>query len=181
MIWFTADFHLSHANIIKYCNRPFKDVETMDEMILKNLEKKINSGDVLYFLGDLTFKEKIAITFFERFSYCDIHYIVGNHDSRQVINLAKEYCKSVSQLKDIKLENQNITLCHYAMRVWNKSHFNSWQLYGHSHGRLDPIGKQHDVGVDNCDFNPISFKELLDIMENKPDNFNYIKHDHQSR
>ncbi|MBN1800465.1 MAG: metallophosphoesterase family protein [Candidatus Lokiarchaeota archaeon] len=175
MIWFTADFHLSHANIINYCNRPFKDVRTMDEKILDNLEHKLNPGDTLYFLGDLTFKESTATAFFERFSQCDIHYIVGNHDSKQVIELAKEYCKSVNQVKDIKLKNQNITLCHYAMRVWNKSHFNSWQLYGHSHGRLEPIGKQHDVGVDNCNFSPISFRELLDLMEKKPDNFNYIK------
>jgi calcineurin-like phosphoesterase family protein len=40
------------------------------------------------------------------------------------------------------------------MRVWPRSHHNSWQLYGHSHGKLLPIGKQWDIGVDNNDFYP---------------------------
>lgn len=80
----------------------------------------------------------------------------------------------MSVLKDIVIEEYHITLCHYAMRVWNKSHFNAWQLYGHSHGNLSPLGKQYDVGVDNNDFNPISLEKLIKVMENKPNNFNYI-------
>ncbi|KKL95432.1 hypothetical protein LCGC14_1854620, partial [marine sediment metagenome] len=70
--------------------------------------------------------------------------------------------------------DQPITLCHYAMRVWDKSHFNSWQLYGHSHGTLNGIGKQYDVGVDANNFLPVSFANLTELMEAKKDNFNYI-------
>jgi len=60
------------------------------------------------------------------------------------------------------------------MRVWNKSHYNTWQLYGHSHGKLAPVGKQYDVGIDNNDFAPISIEDLAKIMKRKPNNFNYI-------
>jgi calcineurin-like phosphoesterase family protein len=60
------------------------------------------------------------------------------------------------------------------MRVWNKSHLNSWQLYGHSHGDLDPIGKQYDVGVDSNDFKPLSYEEIEDIIKKAPNNLNYI-------
>jgi len=60
------------------------------------------------------------------------------------------------------------------LRVWEKSHFNSWQLYGHSHGNLDDIGKQYDVGVDANNFLPVSFANLKELMEAKKDNFNYI-------
>ncbi len=63
----------------------------------------------------------------------EIHFIIGNHDSSNIIRIANENCASVSHMKDIKNEGQSLTLCHYAMRVWNKSHFNAWQLYGHSH------------------------------------------------
>ena len=176
MIWFTADYHLSHKNIIKYTRRPFENIERMDEFLIQNLEERLSSGDVLYFLGDLTFSEQKATQFFENLTNQDIeiHFIIGNHDSSNVIKTASEYCASVSPLKDIRIEGQSITLCHYAMRVWNKSHFNAWQLYGHSHGKLQPVGKQYDVGVDNNKFYPVSFEELQDIMNQLPDNFNYI-------
>ena len=177
MIWFSADFHLSHVNIIKYSNRPFKSIEEMDQALINNLMNHVNSGDVLYYLGDLTFKEKIAQDFFELTKNIEIHYIIGNHDSQEVIKLARDHCSSVSNLMDIIIERQPITLCHYAMRVWNKSHFNAWQLFGHSHSKLSPLGKQYDVGVDNNNFCPISFTQLKKIMKNLPDNFNYIPKD----
>ena len=61
------------------------------------------------------------------------------------------------------------------MRVWHKSHFNSWNLYAHSHGKLQPEGKQWDVGVDNNKFHPVSINEIIRIMDNRPDNFNLVK------
>jgi calcineurin-like phosphoesterase family protein len=64
---------------------------------------------------------------------------------------------------------------HFAMRVWPRSHFNSWQLYGHSHGKLPPIGKQWDIGVDNSDFYPVSFNKICEIMADRPDNSNFVK------
>jgi calcineurin-like phosphoesterase family protein len=174
MEWFTADFHLSHKNIIKYCNRPFEDVKKMDTVLLSNLENLTKPGDTLYYLGDLTFKEEVAKDFFERFDDLKIHYIIGNHDNQKVLRVVKEYCESVAHLKDIKLHKRSITLCHYAMRVWNKSHYNSWQLYAHSHGRLEPMGKQYDVGVDNNEYRPILFEEIAMIMDELSDNTNYL-------
>jgi calcineurin-like phosphoesterase family protein len=174
MNWFTADFHLSHQNIIRYCNRPFENVKQMNETILINLEESLLQGDILYYLGDLTFKEAVAKDFFKRFNKFEIHYIIGNHDNSKVLKIAKNYCKSVSNLKDVEIEGISITLCHYAMRVWNKSHFNAWQLFGHSHATLSPIGKQYDIGVDNNSFKPVSFEQLEIIMAKLPDNIDFI-------
>ncbi len=174
MNWFTADYHLSHTNIIKYCNRPFKNVEEMNAMILDNLIKSVDQGDVLYFLGDLTFDKEIAKNFFNVMKDIEIHFIIGNHDSSQVIKIAQKKCESVAHLQNIIIEEQSITLCHYALRVWNKSHFNSWQLYGHSHGTLNGVGKQYDVGVDSNNFLPVSFDKLKELMVTKADNFNYF-------
>ncbi|MFW9949674.1 MAG: hypothetical protein ACFFKA_06075 [Candidatus Thorarchaeota archaeon] len=172
--WFSADFHLSHSNIIKYCNRPFQNIEEMDIYILENLKNSVNDGDVLYYLGDLTFNPKVARKFFSYFKKVEIHYIIGNHDTQEVLKIANKHCKTVSHMKDIIIDNIPITLCHYAMRVWNKSHLNAWQLYGHSHSKLNPVGKQYDVGIDNNQFEPVSFNKLLGIMEKSPNNFNYI-------
>ncbi|HME52611.1 MAG TPA: phosphoesterase [Candidatus Lokiarchaeia archaeon] len=174
MIWFTADFHLTHANIIKYCKRPFISVEEMDSTLLDNLASQVKPGDQLYYLGDLSFKADAANVFFELMKGVNIHFITGNHDSKAVISLARRHCASVTSLQDIEIDGQAITLCHYAMRVWNGSHFNAWQLYGHSHGTLPSVGKQHDVGVDANDFFPVALDGIKRIMEDKPDNFDRL-------
>lgn len=179
-IWFSADLHLGHENIIKYCNRPFKNSKEMDRNLINNFQEKLKPKDVLYFLGDLSFKSELAEIFFENLNDIEIHFIIGNHDSKEVVNIAKKYCKSIDHLNDIVIDGQAMTLCHYAMRVWNKSHYNAWQLYGHSHGRLSPIGKQFDVGIDNNKYSPIPYNELIIIMDEKPNNFNYILKDKKS-
>ena len=51
-IWFTADFHLGHKNIIHYCNRPFETTEEMNQAILERLNACAKANDILYFLGD---------------------------------------------------------------------------------------------------------------------------------
>ena len=68
-----------------------------------------------------------------------------------------------------------LTVCHYCMLTWQASHYNSWQLFGHSHGRLQKdLGKQYDIGVDNNNFYPISYDQVKEIMKNRPDNFNCV-------
>jgi len=55
---------------------------------------------------------------------------------------------------------QVIVLCHYAMRAWDRSHYGSWHLYGHSHGTLPGYGLSFEVAVDCWDFRPVG----LDVM-----------------
>jgi calcineurin-like phosphoesterase family protein len=70
---------------------------------------------------------------------------------------------------EIAVEGQDITLCHYALRVFNKSHHGSWHLYGHSHGTLpdDPNSLSFDVGVDCHNYFPISLDQVKKIMSKK--------------
>jgi len=82
--------------------------------------------------------------------------------------------KSAKYIWKKRIKHHLVTVCHYAMKTWPSAHYNSWQLFAHSHGRLTIQGKQHDVGVDNNNFYPVSFDMIQDIMEQKPDNWNYI-------
>jgi hypothetical protein len=59
---------------------------------------------------------------------------------------------------------QVIVLCHYAMRVWDRSAHGSWHLYGHSHGTLPGRGFSFDVGVDCTAFRPLSLEEVARRM-----------------
>ena len=81
----------------------------------------------------------------------------------------------MSDLKTISVNKQKIVLCHYAMRVWDGSHYNSWMLYAHSHGKLESQGKSFDVGVDCWNYVPVSFDQVVEKMKTLPDNFNLVK------
>ena len=48
--WFTADWHLNHENIIRYCKRPFNDVLEMEKALIEGHNKRVKKGDVCYFL-----------------------------------------------------------------------------------------------------------------------------------
>ena len=99
-------------------------------------------------------------------------FLTGSHD-RWLSGAC--YRNSGGYIWEETIKKQHIVVCHYAMRVWSRSHYGSWQLYGHSHGGLPPVGKQHDIGVDNNDFYPVSFDKIVDIMKDREDSFNLIR------
>ncbi len=151
MEWFIADTHFGHANIMRYCHRPFATVEEMDETLIKNINSRVGRGDTIRFLGDWSFGE--AAKYRKQINCPNIHFIMGNHD-HEPHAVYRDLFTTVRDLDDIKVtlngKRVDIVLCHYAMRVWNKSHHGSWQLYGHSHNTLpdNPNALSVDVGVD---------------------------------
>jgi calcineurin-like phosphoesterase family protein len=166
MKWFIADLHFGHSNIVKYCNRPFKDVMEMDDTIINNWNSVVNSQDTVYVIGDFCFGN--ASYYIEKLKGNKV-FLAGSHDKDLYkLGLIKH------EIWNLKEENETIILCHYCMRVWHKSHFNSWHLFGHSHGRLVPEGKSMDVGVDCNNFYPISLDRIREIMKDKPDNSNFL-------
>lgn len=169
-IFFTSDTHFFHTKILKYCNRPFKDVNEMNETLISNWNARVHKNDLVYHCGDFGFGDISKIL--DRLNG-DIILILGSHDKK--INQYRKYFKQIESLLTITYEDMIITLCHYAMRTWYKSHFNTFHLYGHSHGHLASFGKSYDVGVDSNNFMPISIKEIEKIMSEKEDNFNLIK------
>lgn len=53
--FFSSDYHFFHSNIIKYCNRPFKDVIKMNKDIIRKHNERVKKEDIVYFLGDFGF------------------------------------------------------------------------------------------------------------------------------
>jgi len=53
--WFQSDFHFFHANIIRYCHRPFKDVYEMNKEIIRRHNERVKQEDTIFFLGDFGF------------------------------------------------------------------------------------------------------------------------------
>lgn len=83
--WFISDNHFNHKNIIQYCNRPFKNVEEMDEYMIEMWNFVVGINDTVYHLGDfsfnLNFKEIKALVSKLNGS---IILIQGNHDRKGV-------------------------------------------------------------------------------------------------
>lgn len=162
--FFTSDHHFGHTNIIKYTNRPFDGIEEHDRTLIHNWNSVVGPNDIVYHLGDFCFKN------FNSYFYAlngKIIFIEGNHDKETSKN--KEKFVSYQKYLEVGVEGQRIILCHYAFRVWNKSHYGSWNLYGHSHGSLpdDPNARAIDVGIDCHNYFPLEFNEIKKIMGQK--------------
>lgn len=172
MYFFTADEHYGHKNIIQYCNRPFVSAHEMDEVLICNHNAVVGNKDTVYHLGDFSFKtspNRVQVI---------INRLNGNH-----VFLRGSHDKWMKSHKDttfpymieFRKEDCDITLCHYCLRTWPRSHYNTWHLFGHSHGRLEPVGKAWDVGVDNNNYYPLSLRQIIDIMNDRPDNPNKLR------
>ena len=160
MIYFTSDLHLGHDNVLGFCDRPFKNVKEMNEALLENWNKRVKKDDTIYVLGDF------ALARPQQFSYHlnGRKYLVpGNHDRRWLKDLEEDF-EILPPLCELVNSSQSITLCHYAMRTWPRSHYGAWHLFGHSHGNLPPYGKSFDVGVDCNNYSPISLDEVKERM-----------------
>ena len=117
--WFTADFHFGHNNIIRYCNRPFRSVEEMDQTILERLNASVKPNDILYFLGDFCIGSKARVLEHRKHIRCrKVFALAGNHD-KEARKLTEEFTW-LNNLAEISIHGQPIVLCHYAMRVWNR-------------------------------------------------------------
>ncbi len=155
MYFFTADQHYGHNNIIKHCNRPFDSVEDMDKVLIDNHNSVVEDRDIVIHVGDFCWhKKKDKVSKYIKQLNGQHIFIKGSHD----------YWLKDRFIWEKKIEEQWVVACHYAMRTWSRSHYGSWMLHGHSHGRLDHMKNQWDVGVDNNYYTPVSFDELDIIM-----------------
>lgn len=169
-VWFTSDLHFWHNNICKYCNRPYKSVEEMNEQIIKKWNCFIKEDDVVFLLGDIGFCgiEKLRPLMSQLNG--KIYLIQGNHDSDKVVaklyeeGLIEDYFKmlEVTIVGDEECPNQQLTLCHFPMIDWNNKERGAWMIHGHQHQLPDTPScsvAHWDVGIDKNKF-PVSFEQL---------------------
>jgi calcineurin-like phosphoesterase family protein len=175
--YFSSDFHLGHANIIKYDKRPFKSVQEMDERIIKNVCTLLKPGDNLYYLGDfaLTDSNK-AEGHMKAIAYmgANLFFIKGNHDKRDTIKLYQKYGTYLGEQKKIKVGEREVVINHYAMRVWDKSHHGCLHLYGHSHDALEHTawGRSMDCSIITAyrikgEYTLFEFEEIAHILDKR--------------
>ncbi len=190
MTWFTSDTHLGHSNIIKHCNRDifmnddeeramngdvkglrisYDTTMRMDQYIIDRINEKVGVNDILWHLGDFCMPKYVsAQEYREKINCKNVNLVLGNHDKR-----SDTFCRlfsSTSDLKEVRIGNKDIVLCHYPMLSWNRSCHGSWHLFGHVHDRV--LEKTRDlnsmnVGVDQHDFCPINIDTIMAYIMGK--------------
>lgn len=167
--YFSSDWHLGHAKIIEYDKRPFKSVDEMNSVIIQMYNKTVKPEDSFYYLGDFCMGDHSKAESYLKQLPGNKYFISGNHDKYETIQMYKKYGTYLGNLAEIKVGAQRIVLCHYAMKVWNKSHHGVWHLYGHSHGTLpeDPHSLSFDAGLNCNGYKLLSFEDVKKRMEKK--------------
>jgi calcineurin-like phosphoesterase family protein len=179
-VYFTADTHYSHRNMVRALSswtdkesvtRNFKTIPEMNDTIISAFNERVKPNDTLIHLGDVAFITPAIKEFFHRLNCKNIYLVPGNHDRDLVKSkeLQGYLRKMLLPLQNLTIYNQHMVVSHFAMKIWDRSHFGSWNLYGHSHNFLpDPKDyKQMDVGVDTNNYYPYHFEEIKEIMSKK--------------
>lgn len=170
MIYFTADTHFDHANIIKLCNRPFSDIAEMNETMIANWNKRVNNADTIYIVGDLLFRSNNPETIISRLKGKK-HLILGNHDRSWLKKCdADRYFESIDNLLFISDGKHKLTLCHYPMMTWPQANKGSYLVHGHIHANKSaefwPLIERSEfmlnAGVEVNDYIPITFDEMVE-------------------
>jgi calcineurin-like phosphoesterase family protein len=155
----------------------------MDTVMAERWNERIKLDDVVYHLGDFTLSN---IKGFEQYISKlngTIFIVPGGHDERWLSQYhkngsVKKYTV-LSELYTIKVRGLELVLCHYPLLSWNKSHYGSIHLHGHTHGTIGCIGRsgdvsipngEHtgtrvDVGVDCNNFYPVSVTDIINRID----------------
>jgi calcineurin-like phosphoesterase family protein len=167
MIFFTSDTHFGHVNILKYCHRPFANIEEHDAALINRWNSVVKPGDVVYHLGDFGFGDsKYLKTLCQKLTG-NIHLIRGNHDTNVSQMAFRFNFIKDTHLIETKLSNNKIKvfLSHYPHRTWIHKPRDCYHLFGHVHGNMGPYGLSFDVGVDNWNYTPISLEEVHNYVQ----------------
>ena len=179
--WFTADQHFGHENIIRYCNRPFSDIEEMDKALIARWNEVVKPTHTVFHLGDFTLGDYDQAA--EYLSELNGHiYMLKNdwhHDKRWLrqaevysdLRSRDDFITLIPPLFVLEVPSLGkdgyplaITLCHYPLAEWDRKHYGAWHLYGHSHGNYQTGDFAIDVGVDVMIYFPVSLNGILHLM-----------------
>lgn len=178
LTFFTSDTHFGHANIIKLCSRPFKDVEEMNEKLVENWNKVVPENGTVFHLGDFAFGGSTLWNSIIPRLNGRIYLILGNHDRKNIRQGYMDKFVDIVPQMQIDIEGRSVYLNHYPFLCYGGSYRDEnsvWQLFGHVHSGPNCTGLdcdrlgilfpyQYDVGVDNNNYTPISWQQVKDAI-----------------
>lgn len=156
--YFTADTHFGDHRTINIHRRPFSGAGEMDAYLIERWNATVRPGDTVWHLGDFARRPTDVPALLERLNGVK-NLVRGNNDPDGT--MAASGWASVQDYVELELGGHPVVLCHYPFRSWNGQSRGSINLHGHSHGRLKPMPRQFDVGVDPNSFTPVPLQRLI--------------------
>lgn len=186
--WWTSDTHFSHANIIRYCDRPFRDVREMNEALVQNWNAIVATDDVVYHLGDLALGQDIElqIALTSRL-HGDKRLVPGNHDRiaasfegrRDADKFRPMYEEAGWRILPEEFEHtiggHRVVVSHFPYIGDTQEHDRHVPfrpvdnglpiVHGHVHTLFAERGRQFNVGVDVRHYVPVAESVILRWLE----------------
>lgn len=157
-LFFTADTHFADHRTINIHRRPFSSVSEMDEALVQAWNAVVGQNDEVWHLGDVARRPSDVPALLAQLNGTK-HLVRGNNDP--VVTGDAAGWASVQDYAELTADGHLLVLCHYPFRSWNGQHRRAHNLHGHSHGKLKPLLRQHDVGVDARGYRPVALADLL--------------------
>lgn len=178
-LWFTADLHLGHENIIRYASRPFDSVEQMNCTLINRWNEVVGDDDEVWVLGDFALgkiTETLPLASLLRGRKV---LLTGNHDrcwpghGRRAEGWTERYLDAGFAevrhgMAKVDVGGKRVEVCHFPYRgAATDRHaehrpidYGNWLFHGHVHDRWQTRGRMINVGVDVWDYMPISLPIL---------------------
>ena len=149
-IWFVADTHFHHKNILDFEDRPFENVDEMEEKMIEAWNSVVGKNDTVYVVGDFCFgghKEWIRILDQLKGK---VILIKGNHDKTKIVNrvINDGYLDTFHEVGTIILHDKlAFHLTHYPLELGDRPNY--FNISGHIHSKNNSQICQINVGVDS--------------------------------
>ena len=171
-IWITSDLHFWHKSILVFCKdtRPWGTLEEMHQALIDEWNSKVKPDDIIFSLGDFSFKGKEATEEILSKLNGKKVMILGNHD-KVLRNSGKKGEFGIIDIVDyleLRVDGVKICMSHFPFLDWNRKQHQSVMLHGHLHGVKyhTNVGKIMDVGYD-VEGKIFNIDEVLTRLEGK--------------
>lgn len=145
---------------LRFDHRPFATLDDHDAALVARWNEVVGFDDIVWHLGDFALgPSPLRVAEILAALNGAKHLLVGNNDDAGTT--AAPGWQSVQHYAELTLDGRPLVLCHYAFRTWNGMGRGAVNLHGHSHGKLTPMPRQYDVGVDPQDFRPVTLDQIL--------------------
>ncbi len=184
-IWFSSDHHFGHANIIKYCNRPFENTHEMNVAMEAAWNRVVQPEDIVYYIGDFAMNMHFVPSWSNKLHGRKI-LIAGNHDkcwkklvgTRWHTHYLDAGFEDIATEMHLEIAGETVLLNHFPYRNQSdpeQKYFadrpvdnGGWLIHGHIHQHWKVNRKQINVSVDVWNFEPVSLESIVAIIKEGP-------------